>query len=63
MAFYNKMIDKTIKEHNVKIYGELNMFLKTSTDKLNAIAEKISMQKADRLGNSLGNSIQKEQAS
>lgn len=57
MKFYNKMIDKTIKAHNFKIYGELNMFLKTSTDKLNAIAEKISMQKADRLGNSLGNSI------
>ena len=43
MTFYNRMIDKTIKAHNVKIYGELNMFLKSSTDKLNAIAEKIAL--------------------
>ena len=58
--FYNKMLDKTIKAHNEKIYGDLTRFLNNSTHRLNLIATKIATQRASRLGGTLTSSIQKE---
>jgi len=62
MAFYNKLIDETIQDHNGKIYGDLNTFLETTTKKLEIARTKVADQSADKLGN-LASNITKEQAS
>ena len=57
MAFYNKLIDETIQEHNGKIYGDLHNFLQTTTEKLMIARAKVMDKNVDKLGNSLANNI------
>ena len=62
MKVYNVKIDETIKAHNEKIYKGLSDFLRSTTDKLEAVAQKVGEQSADHLGN-LTSNIKKEHAS
>ena len=61
MKLYNKLIDKTIKKHNEKIYGSLNEFLSSQSLKLQSVASKIDQEQITSLG--LKSNIQKEHAS